>query len=196
MRRNVQNSFRHHRFLSCTPAGDPHQFDARHHARLRTRHRRSATRTVPRVWAIPSPWAATAAPSPTSSTRDAGDRHRPRCRPDRGHLEQLWWDLHYGGRGGPTVLALSAVDMALWDLKARKQSQPLWKLLGGFSDRVPCYAGGIDLDLPLPKLAGADRPQPRARFPRHQDEGRAQAPVGRRRARGRDAQASGRATFR
>ena len=64
----------------------------------------------------------------------------------------LWWDMHYGGRGGPTVLALSAIDMALWDLKARKLSQPLWKLLGGFSDRVPCYAGGIDLELPLPKL--------------------------------------------
>ena len=64
----------------------------------------------------------------------------------------LWWDSHYGGRGGPTVLALSAVDMALWDLKSVKLSQPLWKLLGGFSDRVPCYAGGIDLDLPLPDL--------------------------------------------
>jgi L-alanine-DL-glutamate epimerase-like enolase superfamily enzyme len=70
----------------------------------------------------------------------------------------LWWDLHYGGRGGPTVLALSAIDMALWDLKARKLAQPLWKLLGGFSDKVPCYAGGIDLDLPLPKLlAQTDR---------------------------------------
>jgi L-alanine-DL-glutamate epimerase-like enolase superfamily enzyme len=70
----------------------------------------------------------------------------------------LWWETHYGGRGGPTVLALSAVDMALWDLKARKLSQPLWKLLGGFSDRVPCYAGGIDLELPLPKLlAQTDR---------------------------------------
>jgi L-alanine-DL-glutamate epimerase-like enolase superfamily enzyme len=71
---------------------------------------------------------------------------------------KLWWETHYGGRGGPTVLALSAVDMALWDLKARRQSQPLWKLLGGFSDRVPCYAGGIDLDLPLPQLlAQTDR---------------------------------------
>jgi len=71
---------------------------------------------------------------------------------------RLWWETHYGGRGGPTVLALSAVDMALWDLKARRLSQPLWKLLGGFSDRVPCYAGGIDLELPLPKLlAQTDR---------------------------------------
>lgn len=72
--------------------------------------------------------------------------------------DRLWWDLHYGGRGGPTVLAQSAIDMALWDLKARKLGQPLWKLLGGYSDRVPCYAGGIDLDLPLPKLlAQTDR---------------------------------------
>jgi L-alanine-DL-glutamate epimerase-like enolase superfamily enzyme len=60
--------------------------------------------------------------------------------------------MHYGGRGGPTVLALSAVDIALWDLKARKLAQPLWKLLGGFSYKVPCYAGGIDLGLPLPQL--------------------------------------------
>lgn len=69
------------------------------------------------------------------------------------HLWQLlWWALHYGGRGGPTVLAISAFDMALWDLKARKLGQPLWKLLGGHDPRVPCYAGGIDLDLPLDAL--------------------------------------------
>ncbi|MBU0582625.1 MAG: mandelate racemase/muconate lactonizing enzyme family protein [Alphaproteobacteria bacterium] len=65
---------------------------------------------------------------------------------------KIWWEMHYGGRGGPTVLALSAVDIALWDLKARKLGQPLWKLLGGFSHKVPCYAGGIDLLLPLPDL--------------------------------------------
>ncbi len=64
----------------------------------------------------------------------------------------LWWAMHYGGRGGPTVLAQSAVDMALWDLKAKRLKQPLWQLLGGFSNRVPCYAGGIDLELPLPQL--------------------------------------------
>lgn len=72
------------------------------------------------------------------------------------HIERLWqkawWALHYGGRGGPTVLALSAFDMALWDLKARRANLPLWNLLGGFDPRVPCYAGGIDLDLPLDKL--------------------------------------------
>ncbi|MFI4926573.1 MAG: mandelate racemase/muconate lactonizing enzyme family protein [Burkholderiales bacterium] len=61
--------------------------------------------------------------------------------------QRLWWASHYGGRGGPTVLALSALDIALWDLKARRLGQPLWKLLGGHDPRVRCYAGGIDLQL-------------------------------------------------
>jgi L-alanine-DL-glutamate epimerase-like enolase superfamily enzyme len=65
---------------------------------------------------------------------------------------KLWWALHYGGRGGPTVLALSALDIALWDLKARRAGKPLWRLLGGFDRRVPCYAGGIDLQMPLDDL--------------------------------------------
>ncbi|MBL6454630.1 mandelate racemase/muconate lactonizing enzyme family protein [Belnapia sp. T6] len=65
---------------------------------------------------------------------------------------KAWWALHYGGRGGPTILALSAVDMALWDLKARRARLPLWNLLGGYDPKVPAYAGGIDLDLPLDAL--------------------------------------------
>jgi L-alanine-DL-glutamate epimerase-like enolase superfamily enzyme len=65
---------------------------------------------------------------------------------------KAWWALHYGGRGGPTVLALSAFDMALWDLKAKRAGLPLWNLLGGYDPRVPAYAGGIDLDLPLDRL--------------------------------------------
>ncbi len=75
------------------------------------------------------------------------------------HLwNKVWWALHYGGRGGPTVLALSALDIALWDLKGKRLGQPLWSLLGGHSDRVTCYAGGIDLDLPLDELlAQTDR---------------------------------------
>lgn len=66
--------------------------------------------------------------------------------------DRLWWQLHYGGRGGPAVLAISAFDMALWDLKARRAGLPLWRLLGGHDPRVPCYAGGIDLELPLDDL--------------------------------------------
>ena len=65
---------------------------------------------------------------------------------------RIWWGLHYGGRGGPAVLALSAVDIALWDLKARRANLPLFRPLGGFEARVPCYAGGIDLDLEVDAL--------------------------------------------
>ena len=64
----------------------------------------------------------------------------------------VWWALHYGGRGGPVVLALSALDIALWDLKARRAGLPLFRLLGGFDARVPCYAGGIDLHLSVDDL--------------------------------------------
>ena len=66
--------------------------------------------------------------------------------------QQMWWRLHYGGRGGQTSLAVSAVDIALWDLKARRRAMPLWRLLGGFDPEVPCYAGGIDLDFTLDAL--------------------------------------------
>jgi len=65
---------------------------------------------------------------------------------------RLWWELHYGGRGGPAVLAISALDMALWDLKAKRAGLPLWRLLGGNDPKVPCYAGGIDLELTADEL--------------------------------------------
>lgn len=65
---------------------------------------------------------------------------------------ECWWALHYGGRGGAAVLALSAADIALWDLKARRAGLPLWNLLGGFDPAVPCYAGGIDLQLDVGAL--------------------------------------------
>jgi L-alanine-DL-glutamate epimerase-like enolase superfamily enzyme len=66
--------------------------------------------------------------------------------------QRMWWHLHYGGRGGSVSLAVSACDIALWDLKARRFATPLWRLLGGFDPAVPCYAGGIDLDFPLDAL--------------------------------------------
>jgi L-alanine-DL-glutamate epimerase-like enolase superfamily enzyme len=69
-----------------------------------------------------------------------------------GLWQTMWWALHYGGRGGAQSLAMSAVDIALWDLRARRQRAPLWQVLGGFDPRVPCYAGGIDLDFPLDAL--------------------------------------------
>lgn len=46
------------------------------------------------------------------------------------------------GPGGIFTLALSAIDVALWDIKGKALEQPLWKLLGGHRDRVPTYASG------------------------------------------------------
>ena len=66
--------------------------------------------------------------------------------------KKMWWRSHYGGRGGAAAMAISAIDIALWDLKARKHETALWRLLGGHDTRVPCYAGGIDLLFPLDKL--------------------------------------------
>jgi L-alanine-DL-glutamate epimerase-like enolase superfamily enzyme len=46
------------------------------------------------------------------------------------------------GPGGIFTLALSAIDVALWDIKGKFLNQPLWKLLGGYRDKVPTYASG------------------------------------------------------
>ena len=46
------------------------------------------------------------------------------------------------GAGGMFSLALSAIDIALWDIKGKFLEQPLYKLLGGHRDRIPTYASG------------------------------------------------------
>lgn len=72
--------------------------------------------------------------------------------------QDMWWRLHYAGRGGHQTSAISAVDIALWDLIGVRAGAPLWKLFGGFDPVVPVYAGGIDLDFPLEALLDqADR---------------------------------------
>jgi D-galactarolactone cycloisomerase len=49
-----------------------------------------------------------------------------------------WW---YGYRGGVAAFALSAIDIALWDLKGKLLAQPLVNLLGGaHRDRLPAIA--------------------------------------------------------
>jgi D-galactarolactone cycloisomerase len=52
------------------------------------------------------------------------------------------------GEPGPIAQAIAAVDLAAWDLVARRASLPLWRLLGGRSDRVPVYASGLNPDSP------------------------------------------------
>lgn len=66
--------------------------------------------------------------------------------------QKMWWHLHYAGRGGHVTSAISAVDIALWDLKGRRLGQPLWRVFGGYDPQVPVYAGGIDLQFSVGQL--------------------------------------------
>jgi L-alanine-DL-glutamate epimerase-like enolase superfamily enzyme len=70
---------------------------------------------------------------------------------------KMWRHLHFIGRGGIAAFALAAVDIALWDLKARQCRMPLWRLLGGYDPMVKAYAGGIDLQMPLEGLLDQTR---------------------------------------
>ena len=62
---------------------------------------------------------------------------------DADRIEAIWRDLEYATHattiGAITSIALAAVDTALWDLRARRQGLPLWKLAGGARDRCPLY---------------------------------------------------------
>ena len=78
-----------------------------------------------------------------------------RCSTDIESLyEQMLWHMHYVGRGGIVSFAISAVDIALWDLRCKAAGLPLWRMAGGAGNRCKAYAGGIDLAFPLPKLCG------------------------------------------
>jgi len=48
------------------------------------------------------------------------------------------------GEPGPFAQAISGIDLALWDLSARRRRLPLWRLLGGQSRRIKVYASGIN----------------------------------------------------
>ncbi|MGY4231697.1 D-galactarolactone cycloisomerase [Bradyrhizobium sp. USDA 4449] len=48
------------------------------------------------------------------------------------------------GEPGPFAQGISGIDLALWDLSARRQRLPLWRLLGGRSSRIKVYASGIN----------------------------------------------------
>ena len=61
------------------------------------------------------------------------------------NVERLWhkmWVPKLVGRRGLTTRAISAIDIGLWDLRAKVAGMPLYKLLGGYRDRVPTYIAG------------------------------------------------------
>ena len=61
-------------------------------------------------------------------------------------VEESWWSMLHAvrniGRPGPAAMAVSAVDAALWDLKARLLNLPLVTLLSSVRDAVPVYGSG------------------------------------------------------
>jgi L-alanine-DL-glutamate epimerase-like enolase superfamily enzyme len=78
---------------------------------------------------------------------------------DASQITAIWADLYNGSRAkasaarghplpelarrGLTIAAISAVDIALWDIRGKALDQPVWALLGGRSaDRLPAYASG------------------------------------------------------
>lgn len=62
---------------------------------------------------------------------------------DADRIEAIWHELEFATHattiGAITSLALAAIDIALWDLRAKKQQLPLWKLAGGAREKCPLY---------------------------------------------------------
>jgi L-alanine-DL-glutamate epimerase-like enolase superfamily enzyme len=59
-------------------------------------------------------------------------------------IEAIWRDLlfatHATAVGALTSIALAAIDTALWDLRCRRASLPLWKMAGGAKQSIPLYS--------------------------------------------------------
>jgi len=65
--------------------------------------------------------------------------------------------LHYVGRGGIAGFAISALDIALWDLRGKARGESLRLMAGGAGRTAKAYRGGIDLNFPLEKLLASVR---------------------------------------
>lgn len=66
--------------------------------------------------------------------------------------DMLFWHIHYVGRGGISSFAISAVDIALWDIKCKQLDKPLVDVINGKNHSCLTYRGGVDLFFPDDKL--------------------------------------------
>lgn len=77
-------------------------------------------------------------------------------RKDGADIEHIYdfmeWHIHYVGRGGIASFAISALDIALWDIRCKAAGQPLWSVAGDAGNSCKAYCGGIDLQFPMEKL--------------------------------------------
>lgn len=68
---------------------------------------------------------------------------------DSRDIEGIWWSMFRRGRPrghtrGFYLKAMSGIDMALWDLDARRRGEPLWRALRGVGEpKVPVYASAV-----------------------------------------------------
>lgn len=51
----------------------------------------------------------------------------------------LYRELAHRGQTGLAYHAMSAIDIALWDIRGKDLGEPIWRLLGGARNKVPCY---------------------------------------------------------
>ena len=83
--------------------------------------------------------------SPEALIRTIEDDLAPRLigKDPRYHIRifaDVWKTTSLSARRGIVSAAISAVDMALWDLIGKAFQTPVYQLLGVFSKKVPCYA--------------------------------------------------------
>ena len=52
------------------------------------------------------------------------------------------------GEHGPIAQCIAGIDVALWDVAARRAGKPLWRLLGGSDPTIGVYASGLNPDGP------------------------------------------------
>jgi L-rhamnonate dehydratase len=70
------------------------------------------------------------------------------------NVELIWEQMYsatlFYGRKGVVIMAISGVDLALWDIRGRHAAQPVYKLLGGPNrDKVPAYYTGAEMEKAL-----------------------------------------------